>query len=108
MGLRKYINYEHHGNLVFVRRDLKGKHRDHCLCWYCGKFIPDGDKKNCIIARELYAFCIKHKLVTPVWECPVFEQKNCQSCEHEDIGTFIEPCYSCKIEKYNQNWQEKK
>jgi hypothetical protein len=30
-----------HGNVVNVRRDLKGKHRDHCLCWSCGLFDPE-------------------------------------------------------------------
>ena len=103
-----YINYEHHGNRVFARRDLVGKHRDYCLCWQCSEFFPDDLSKNCIIARELYSICVKLKLVTPVWECPNFSKKNCQTCEFEVVGTFIEPCYSCKIEIYNQNWREKK
>jgi hypothetical protein len=34
--------YEHHQGVVSVRSDLKGKHRDHCLCYHCEKFKPQG------------------------------------------------------------------
>lgn len=33
--IEKYI---HHGKEVFVDSELKGKHKQHCLCWKCGKF----------------------------------------------------------------------
>ena len=31
--------YVHHGTKVAVQTELKGKHRDHCLCYLCGSFI---------------------------------------------------------------------
>lgn len=72
----KVIKYNHHGNNVFVLKDKQGQHRDHCLCWICGKFYPEPEvpvkavNKNCPIARILYLMCVLYKLVTPVWECP--------------------------------------
>jgi hypothetical protein len=33
------VSYEHHGHNVAVRSDLKGKHREHCLCYRCSKFV---------------------------------------------------------------------
>jgi hypothetical protein len=69
--MSKIVTYEHHGAVVFVREDLKGTHREHCLCFECGKFAPNTDH-NCSHARELYAFCIRHDMVTPVFECPHF------------------------------------
>lgn len=69
--MTKYECYVHHSNLVFVRRDLKGKHREHCLCHSCAKFNP-GSPTNCSKANLLYAVCVAFGLVTPVWECPDF------------------------------------
>lgn len=66
-----FIQYEHHEAMVFVRDDLKGLHRDHCLCYSCERFKP-GSKENCRIAKEVYALCVRLDLVTPVWECPIF------------------------------------
>jgi len=71
----KIEEYEHHGNNVKVRSDLKGKHRSYCLCWICNKFKPEDRENNCPIANDTYENCIKNKLVTPVWECPEFEEK---------------------------------
>ena len=67
----KTETYEHHGNIVRVNSEFKGKHREICLCWACAKLDPTG-VNNCPIAAELYQLCIKHKLVTPVLECPEF------------------------------------
>ena len=64
-----FETYEHHGNDVAVRSDLKGKHREYCLCYDCEKFIPEDREKNCPIASELFEICKKHGVVTPVWEC---------------------------------------
>lgn len=69
-----FMNYEHHGRMVCVRSELKGKHRDHCLCFSCQRFKPD-TKENCRIAKEVYALCVREDLVLPVWECPLFEEK---------------------------------
>ncbi len=67
--------YEHHGAIVAVDSKLKGKHKQHCLCWRCVWFDPANREDNCPIANELYALDVKHNLVTPVWECPQFEEK---------------------------------
>jgi len=62
--------YEHHGNTVAVRSDLKGRHRENCLCHTCDKFKPEDREANCPIASEVYALDCERGLVTPVWECP--------------------------------------
>jgi hypothetical protein len=67
--------YEHHGSLVHVVSEVKGRHREHCLCWACEKFTPHDRDTNCPIANALYALCVEHSLVTPVYECPVFEAR---------------------------------
>jgi hypothetical protein len=64
-----YITYDHHGNMVTVDSKLKGLHRQYCLCYDCEKFNPEDRDKNCPIANELFEFCKKHGVVTPVWEC---------------------------------------
>jgi hypothetical protein len=57
---------------VYVLKDKRGQHREHCLCWICGKFYPEEEvrSKNCPIAIKLYNLCVTLKLVIPVWECP--------------------------------------
>jgi hypothetical protein len=67
-----YEQYEHHGKIVNVRSDLKGKHREHCLCYGCEKFKPDGGADQCPIAAAVYANCVQFGIVSPVWECPDF------------------------------------
>ena len=63
--------YTHHGREVSVVAAVKGQHRDHCLCFACSKFKP-GTPENCPIAQATYENCVKHNLVTPVYECPEF------------------------------------
>ena len=63
--------YCHHGFVVTVRSDLRGRHRDFCLCHQCPKFAP-GTPENCPIAQATYENCVKHGITTPVWECPEF------------------------------------
>jgi hypothetical protein len=75
--------YEHHGATVFVDEGLRGSHRGHCLCWRCASFHP-GQASNCPIAQELYGICVRHNLVTPVYECPVFRAKG--GLEESEIG----------------------
>jgi len=70
-----YIRYEHHGNLVWVCAELKGRHREHCLCWDSGHFTPDNREGNCPRANELYEFDVRQGMVTPVWECPLFSKR---------------------------------
>lgn len=50
---------------------LRGKHREHCLCWRCLNFKP-GTEDNCRIAKRLYQICVEENLVTPVYECPAY------------------------------------
>lgn len=67
--------YNHHGMEVSVQSNLKGLHRDHCLCFQgCKNFKPN-TPENCPIAQENYEFCVKYNMVTPVWECPEFESE---------------------------------
>jgi hypothetical protein len=70
--MSKVERYEHHGAVVAVQSELKGKHREHCLCWSCAEFRPDDPHANCPIARAVFAVCVEHNLVTPVYECPKY------------------------------------
>ena len=70
--MKQYLHYEHHGNLVWVRADLQGKHREYCLCYDCERFTPENGKNNCTTANLIYALCCECDLVLPVWECPYF------------------------------------
>lgn len=67
--MKKIVSYEHHGKEVSVREDLKGKHREYCLCYDCPNFKLENEEK-CPIAAAVYENCKKFNLVTPVWECP--------------------------------------
>jgi len=62
--------YYHHDPVqpVWVMSHLKGTHRDCCLCYVCDKFNP-GKENNCPKAQELYEYCVKHNMTTPVFEC---------------------------------------
>ena len=71
---RRFLKYKHHGKVyVWVRSDLKGEHRNHCLCYDCSKYHP-GSAGNCPVAQILYEACLLNDMVTPVWECPKFAQ----------------------------------
>lgn len=67
--------YEHHGADVAVITELKGQHREHCLCWACGNFKPEDREGNCEIANQLFGLCVKYNLVTPVYECAAFKER---------------------------------
>ena len=69
-----FEQYEHHGRMVWVNRALKGLHTDSCLCYSCAKFKP-GTPENCPQAQLLYNYCVMLGMTTPVWECPIFEEK---------------------------------
>ena len=68
----QFEQYDHHGWNVWVEKDLKGTHREHCLCYQCGNFKPEEREKNCKIANMLYAMCVLTGITTPVFECPEF------------------------------------
>lgn len=71
----KIVGYLHHGRYVFVDEGLKGKHREHCLCWRCKKFIPDNQELNCRLAELNFANCRLNDMVLPVYECPRFDER---------------------------------
>lgn len=73
--MKKYIVYKHHGEHVHVREDLKGRHREHCLCYDCELFKPNMIN-NCPIAEKVYNLDRETGLTTPVWECMYFRQKS--------------------------------
>jgi hypothetical protein len=68
-------HYEHHGVTVAVQSHLKGKHREHCLCYQGCKWFKPGEDDNCFIAQELYEFCVNNNMTTPVFECASFIAK---------------------------------
>jgi len=70
-----YEIYKHHNRVVTVRSDLKGKHRDFCLCYQCGYFFPEKVEVNCKTAQILFSINRYFNVVTPVWECPDFMKK---------------------------------
>ena len=70
----KFMQYEHHNNKVWTATETKGKHRAHCLCYSCELFAPD-TSENCAIANKVFELCVRHSLVTPVFECPIFLEK---------------------------------
>lgn len=74
---KEFIQYEHYGSMNWVRKDLKGKHRDNCLCYSCEKFKPnpEGANENCVMANIFYNLCVAFDVVLPVWECKEFVLK---------------------------------
>ena len=72
---KDFVLYNHHGVMVWVQQSLKGKHREHCACFFCTKFDPINRERNCSIANQLFKLCTEYSLVTPVYECPHFEQR---------------------------------
>ena len=70
----KIVEYEHHGRIVKVRKDLKGLHRENCLCFSCDK-LKINCLDNCEIAQATYENCAKFGIVTPMWEFPKFVEK---------------------------------
>lgn len=70
----KFEQYIHHGKMVWVIKEVKGKNRQHCLCFSCSKFNPGEPEKNCPIANLNYAVCLAHNLTLPVYECPEFDE----------------------------------
>lgn len=68
---RRYVRFIHHDRMVIAREDLRGKHREFCLCYACEFFKPD-KPDNCDIAQDVFATCIRHGVTTPIFECPKF------------------------------------
>lgn len=70
-----FERYNHHGTLVAVQFRLRGRHKEHCLCFQKCKFFAPDEPDNCPIAQQVYDLCVREDLVLPVWECPMFEQE---------------------------------
>ena len=60
---------------TWVRKDLKGRQKEHCMCWNCRKFMPETDHKGCSIIREVLKLASINNIVLPVWECAVFDER---------------------------------
>ena len=73
--MNEFERYLHHGKQVWTRKVLKGKHREHCLCFSCGNFKP-GTDDNCERAQKLFEYCVRYDMTTPVFECPDFKEKD--------------------------------
>ena len=71
MEIERYI---HFNTVVSVQSHLKGKHKDHCLCWQNCLFFKPSEADNCPLAQELYEYDVKYNMVTPVWECAKYEE----------------------------------
>lgn len=65
--------YIHHDKEVSVFTQMKGLHREYCLCYQCKNFIPENRQQNCPIANNLFKFDQENGVTTPVWECEEFE-----------------------------------
>ena len=74
MMSKLFIKYDHHGKDVYVQSNLKGLHKQHCLCYSCEKFYPN-TQQNCIIAQSVFEINVKYGITSPVWECPEFEKR---------------------------------
>ena len=70
----QFEQYDHHKAKVWVRSDLKGLHRSHCLCFHCKRLDLTNKSNNCRIAAKLYELCCEFNLTTPVFECPAFDE----------------------------------
>lgn len=61
--------YVHHGFTVSVINKIKGKHKEHCLCWQNCYYFQPNMSYNCRIAKALYEVCVLENVTTPVYEC---------------------------------------
>jgi hypothetical protein len=75
-GVKKFIEYLHHGKMCWTREDMKDKHWNYMICPDCIDFeIQKGDNNRCYISAEVHELCLKYNLVLSVWECPIFKKK---------------------------------
>jgi hypothetical protein len=100
--------YNHHGTDVFVDSRLKGKLRDHCLCFKCKRFgHQPGLPQNCQIAQATYENCVKFHTATPMYECPEFDEKSLE----DQIGEVQERVHISSLnplfkDEFKRNIQE--
>jgi len=74
-GVKKFIEYLHHGKKTWTRQDMKDNHWDYMICPDCVDFEIKKEHNNCSISSEVHKLCVKHHLVLSVWECPKFKNK---------------------------------
>lgn len=74
--VKKFIEYIHHGEKCWTRKDMKDNHWDYMICPDCTDFeIREGDDNKCFISSKVHELCMEHHLVLNVWECPNFKKK---------------------------------
>ena len=71
-----FEQYKHFGKMIWCFSHLKGKHKEHCLCHSCKKLNTEDRDKNCWKANIIYSIDCGLTMVTPVFECLDFEEKN--------------------------------
>lgn len=69
---KRFIQYLHHGTMVWVREGWRGQHWEPTLCQDCQSYYPDTDH-NCKIAEHLFYHCKENHLTLAVFECPEFK-----------------------------------
>ena len=69
------VKAAHNGSTVWVRADLQGRQKEHCICWSCRKFQPDTADKGCPIICSVLQLAVQKGVILPVWACPVFDEK---------------------------------
>ena len=69
---KEFVKFDHHGAEVSADAELKGKHREHCLCFDCKAFTPEDRENNCKIANVLFNLCKLAEVTTPVMYCKEF------------------------------------
>ncbi len=60
---------------TWVRKDLKGRQKEFCMCWDCVKFMPETEHKGCSMIKDVLLLASRNSIVLPVWECAAFEAK---------------------------------
>ena len=68
------VKYEHHGIMVSVHEEVKGKHAEHCMCYANCKHFKPNTPNNCPIAQGLFEYDCANGVTTPVFECAKFEE----------------------------------
>ena len=70
-----YEKYDKNGKDVWVRKDLKGRQKEFCMCWDCARFMPESADKGCATIKTVLELAARNAIVLPVWECPGFQQR---------------------------------
>ena len=100
-GVEKCV---HHGVEVSVISEVKGLHRQHCLCHQNCKHFKPNTPENCEIAQANYELCVKHNLTTPVYECAKYEKEHLNT-EYNLPIEYKNHRFNVKVEL---NWKVKR